>query len=115
MKVNLERSPATPVRAARLGRSGSRSSKRRRVAASPGGIRVGTHALKAGSSTKLLTACRSTRARPGTGSGNHRGSIFRLIVGAALSHRNGYNLPTWGKGNTASREVTLGERVLECG
>jgi hypothetical protein len=35
-------------------------------------------------------------------------------VGAALSKRDGYEFPTWGKGSTASREVRAGERVLEC-
>src|SRR5438034_6383323 len=77
-------------------------------------VRVGTHALKAGSATKLWTRLSQHKGQPGTGSGNHRGSIFRLIVGAALTKRTRYEFPTWGKGNTASREVRAGERVLEC-
>ena len=77
-------------------------------------VRVGTHALKAGSGTKLWTRLSQHKGQPGTGSGNHRGSIFRLIVGAALSNRGGYEYPTWGKCNTASRDVRAGERVLEC-
>ena len=32
-------------------------------------------------------------------------SIFRLIVGAALAARHGYDFPTWGAGNTATGDV----------
>jgi hypothetical protein len=53
------------------------------------------------------------KGQPGTGGGNHRGSIFRLIVGAALVRRDGLAFPTWGKGNTASRDITNGEHALE--
>jgi hypothetical protein len=77
-------------------------------------VRVGTHALKAGSGTKLWTRLSQHRGRSGTGSGNHRGSIFRLLVGAAMSNRDGHKFPTWGKGSTASRDVRAGERALEC-
>jgi hypothetical protein len=77
-------------------------------------VRVGTHALKAGSGTKLWTRLSQHKGQTGTGGGNHRGSIFRLIVGAALSSRDGYEFPTWAKGNTASREVRAGEHFLEC-
>lgn len=77
-------------------------------------VRVGTHALKAGSSTKLWTRLSQHKGQSGTGSGNHRGSIFRLIVGAALCDRDGHTYLTWGKGNTASRDVRTGERALEC-
>src|SRR5262245_17760472 len=47
-------------------------------------VRVGTHGLKAGSGTKLWTRLSQHKGQPSTGGGNHRGSIFRLIVGAAL-------------------------------
>jgi hypothetical protein len=77
-------------------------------------VRVGTHALKAGSGTKLWTRLSQHRGQTSTGGGNHRGSIFRLIVGAALISRDGFNFPTWGDGNTAARDVRLGERALEC-
>ncbi len=78
-------------------------------------VRVGTHALKTGSSTKLWTRLSQHKGQSRTGGGNHRGSIFRLITGAALSKRDGYEFPTWGKKNiTASREVRAGESVLEC-
>ena len=80
---------------------------------SPRIVRVGTHALKAGSGTKLWTRLSQHRGQPSTGGGNHRGSIFRLIVGAAMIRRDGFNFPTWGEGNTAAREVRLAERDLE--
>jgi hypothetical protein len=76
-------------------------------------VRVGTHALKAGSGTKLWTRLSQHTGQPSTGGGNHRGSIFRLIVGAALIQRDGFDFPTWGDGNTAARDVRLGERDLE--
>lgn len=77
-------------------------------------VRVGTHALKTGSGTKLWTRLSQHKGQPGTGGGNHRGSIFRLIVGAALVSRDGLAFPTWGNGNSASREVRSGELALEC-
>lgn len=76
-------------------------------------VRVGTHALKAGSGTRLWSRLSQHKGRT-AGSGNHRGSIFRLIVGASLIRRNGHVFPTWGQGNTASRDVRSGERALEC-
>jgi hypothetical protein len=76
-------------------------------------VRVGTHALKAGSSTKLWTRLSQHRGQPSTGGGNHRGSIFRLIVGAALIRRDGLDFPTWGNGNTAERAVRDRELELE--
>jgi hypothetical protein len=76
-------------------------------------VRVGTHALKAGSGTKLWTRLSQHLGQPSTGGGNHRGSIFRLIVGAALIRRDGLEFPTWGNGNTAQRAVREGELALE--
>jgi hypothetical protein len=43
-----------------------------------------------------------------SGGGNHRGSIFRLIVGASLIRRDGRSHATWGGGNNASREIRDG-------
>jgi hypothetical protein len=77
-------------------------------------VRVGTHALKAGSGTTLWTRLSQHKGQHGTGGGNHRGSIFRLIVGAALIDRHGYHFPTWGNGNTAKAEVRAAELNLEC-
>ena len=76
-------------------------------------VRIGTHALKTGSKTKLWTRLRQHKGVASSGGGNHRGSIFRLIVGAALIERDGLDYPTWGKGDTAPREVRKREQLLE--
>jgi hypothetical protein len=76
-------------------------------------VRVGTHALKEGSGTKLWTRLSQHKGQSSTGGGNHRGSIFRLIVGAALIRRDGLAFPTWGAGNTAKGAVRAAEIVLE--
>jgi hypothetical protein len=77
-------------------------------------VRVGTHGLKTGSATKLWTRLSQHKGQPSTGGGNHRGSIFRLIVGAALIGRDRREFPTWGDGNAAKSDVRNGERPLEC-
>ena len=76
-------------------------------------VRVGTHALKAGSRTRLWTRLSQHKGVVKTGGGNHRGSIFRLIVGAALTERDDLNYPTWGHGNSAPREIKDRELELE--
>ncbi len=76
-------------------------------------VRIGTHALKTGSGTKLWTRLSQHRGQAKTGGGNHRGSIFRLIVGAALINRERLNFPTWGDGQTANKTVRNGELTLE--
>jgi hypothetical protein len=76
-------------------------------------VRVGTHALKAASGAKLWTRLSQHKGQPGTGGGNHRGSIFWLIVGASLVRRNCYEIPTWGVGNTATSEIRNSELTLE--
>jgi hypothetical protein len=53
------------------------------------------------------------KGSPKTGGGNHRGSIFRLIVGAALINREKLDFPTWGDGQTADRDMRTGELALE--
>jgi hypothetical protein len=76
-------------------------------------VRVGTHALKVGSRAKLWTRLLQHKGYS-DGGGNHRGSIFRLIVGAALINQHGYDCPTWGIGNTAASEVRRQEHFVEC-
>ncbi|CAN0547596.1 unnamed protein product [Ectocarpus sp. 8 AP-2014] len=86
-------------------RNGSRSEMRI--------VRVGTHALKTGSRTKLWTRLSQHKGQVSTGGGNHRGSIFRLIVGASLIERESYDFPTWGKESSAPRVVRKNELPLE--
>ena len=51
-------------------------------------VRVGTHALKAESKTKLWTRLKQHKGTVRSGGGNHHGSIFRKIVGAALIQKD---------------------------
>jgi hypothetical protein len=76
-------------------------------------VRVGTHALKAGGSTTLWGRLSTHRGQVRSSDGNHRGSIFRLIVGKALIGRDGCKFPTWGEGNSAAKEIRAAEVELE--
>ncbi len=76
-------------------------------------VRVGTHALKAGSQATLWKRLSQHKGTTNTGGGNHRGSIFRLIVGTALMETGEESVPTWGQGNTASRDIRDKEQSLE--
>lgn len=76
-------------------------------------VRVGTHALTDTSRTTLWKRLSQHRGRVKSGGGNHRGSIFRLLVGTAVIARDGYEFPTWGQGSNAPREVREVERALE--
>ena len=77
-------------------------------------VRVGTHALKCGSSSMLWTRLRFHRGNR-NGGGNHRASVFRLHVGAALLQKRGEtdSVPTWGVGSSAPQEVCALERSVE--
>ena len=75
-------------------------------------VRVGTHALTTKSSTKLWTRLSQHRGQ-NNGGGNHRGSIFRLIVGTALIQKHGHDLPTWGQKNSAPTDIRSNEIQLE--
>jgi hypothetical protein len=77
-------------------------------------VRVGTHALKAGAATKIWTRLSQHKSRGATGGGNHRGSVFRLIVGAAVIGRDKRDLPTWGDKKKSRKDVKGIEHVLEC-
>lgn len=67
-------------------------------------VRVGTHAVSSGSKTKLWDRLRAHRGSE-RGSGNHRGSIFRLHVGKALMARSRDCVSSWGKGSTVPESV----------
>lgn len=66
-------------------------------------VRVGTHGLKAGSKSKLSQRLRQHRGTS-TGHGNHRGSIFRSLVGQALIASGAVSeCRTWGIKSDAKR------------
>ena len=76
--------------------------------------RVGTHAVSTGSQTSMwnrLSTHRGTLA----GGGSHRSSIFRLHVGRAWTRAVPSDLwpSSWAEGQTASRDIRLGEAELE--
>ena len=77
-------------------------------------VHVGTHAVSGGSGTTLWNRLSQHKGYVGSGGGNHRGSIFRLIVGTALIDRDGVDCSTWDdrRGN-ALGEVRQREQPLE--
>jgi len=77
-------------------------------------VRVGTHGLKVGGRSTLWKRLYQHKGAARSGGGNHRGSIFRLIVGTAIIRRDGLSgFPSWGKGSSAPREITQHEMDLE--
>jgi len=80
--------------------------ERRDSGRGPRVVRVGTHALKATSRTTLWNRLSQHRGTEKKGGGNHRGSIFRSILGSALKRRDGLVDPcSWGKGSDISQAV----------
>jgi hypothetical protein len=79
-------------------------------------VRVGTHALTNNSRTTLWNRLSQHKGTISNGGGNHRGSIFRKHVGAALLNRDTWSeviRETWGKGSSATAEVRQAELPLE--
>jgi len=81
-------------------------------------VRVGTHAVSEGSKTTLwdrLRTHRGTVKGRSPGSGNHRGSIFRLHVGTAILNKKERwgEFPTWGRGTPAKPHVRASEYLIE--
>ena len=58
-------------------------------------VRVGTHALKRGSHRKLWDRLRQHKGTNRPSGGNHRGSIFRLLMGNSLMHRDCELCQSW--------------------
>ena len=78
-------------------------------------VRVGTHAVSKGSKTTLWSRLRTHRGHL-SGGGNHRGSVFRKLVGSALIHRRDYAksaVASWGIGKSAHREIREKEQAIE--
>jgi hypothetical protein len=65
-------------------------------------VRVGTHALTANSKTTLWRRVAQHRGVARSGGGNHRGSVFRLLVGEALLRRDALEARSWGIGSSRS-------------
>lgn len=76
-------------------------------------VRVGTHAIIESSKTKLWTRLSQHRGSSETGLGNHRGSIFRLLVGEAIQRRDSTAISSWGVGSTANAVVRAAEVEAE--
>lgn len=72
-------------------------------------VRVGTHALSVGSRSTLRQRLNQHQGT-GSGRGNHRGSIFRLLVGQAILARNPQiTCASWGiKGGAGKAALELG-------
>jgi hypothetical protein len=77
-------------------------------------VRVGTHALTPSSRTTLWNRLSQHRGTVTPKGGNHRTSIFRLLVGAALLRREGVNdSASWGQGNSADAVTRKSELAVE--
>ena len=76
-------------------------------------VRVGTHALITGGEATLWGRLRQHKGRNRSIGGNHRGSVFRKLLGTALIYRDGHNYPTWGRGSKASKDIRMAETPLE--
>ena len=72
-------------------------------------VRVGTHALREGSRSTLRQRLGQHRGRASGVGGNHRGSIFRLLIGQALLARGDLShCGSWGvKGEAAKAAAKL--------
>lgn len=75
-------------------------------------VRVGTHGLKLGSKATLWQRLSQHKGQDKSGGGNHRGSIFRRLVGTTLIDAS-LACATWGRGSTAIAEVRSQEMLLE--
>ena len=77
-------------------------------------VRVGTHALMAKSGASLWNRLKQHRGTLKPLGGNHRGSIFRLLVGDAMIRGGEINgVDTWGHGSNAPCEIREVERPME--
>ncbi len=75
-------------------------------------VRIGTHGLHAGSKSSLYGRLRNHKGTA-AGSGNHRGSVFRLHIGKAIMKRDSIACPTWARKSSAPPEVVAIEQPLE--
>ena len=79
-------------------------------------VRVGTHGLKARAKSTLWGRLSQHRGVVSSGAGNHRGSIFRLIVGMSILRRDSLDIPSWGVAadmGSAARRLGIDRAVLK--
>lgn len=76
-------------------------------------VRVGTHALKEATPRTLWDRLSNHKGTVKTGGGNHRGSIFRLIVGTSLICRDAHKCLSWGNKSASRAAVKHDEIALE--
>jgi hypothetical protein len=76
-------------------------------------VRVGTHAITSGVDTSLWNRLSQHRGTAKSGGGNHRGSIFRSLVGSALQQAPGVpTVRSWGhKQDLAQAARSLGGSI----
>ncbi len=77
-------------------------------------VRVGTHGITKSSKSTLwnrLKAHKGTNA----GYGNHRGSVFRKLIGQAIINKDNLQncYPNWGKGSKAAKDIRAREKRME--
>lgn len=75
-------------------------------------VRVGTHAVRLGSTATFWQRLRQHKGNK-LGGGNHRGSVFRLLLGEAVIGKEQLNFPDWSVGNSAVTTVLRAELPLE--
>ena len=75
-------------------------------------VRVGTHAVRIGSTSTFWQRLRQHRGLR-SGGGNHRGSVFRLLLGEATIRKENLIFPNWSIGNFAKKSVLHDELPLE--
>lgn len=87
--------------------------EKRFLSASTRIVRVGTHAVSQGSASTLRSRLRAHYGVD-AGGGNHRASIFRSHVGAAIISKRGINMlyPFWQE-RSVNRDILESERPLE--
>jgi hypothetical protein len=77
-------------------------------------VRIGTHALTVSSRTTLWNRLSQHRGPSRSAGGNHRGSVFRLLVGTSLIGSGEHSCKTWNdRQASASAEVRAGELPME--
>jgi len=78
-------------------------------------VRVGTHAVSERSKTTLWNRLKTHKGNNNF-TGNHRRSVFRLLLGEALKTRNSVLIeacPYWAKGSSLPKEVRDNEDLLQ--